>query len=71
MCLGAAYWARLERIVFAATRADAGEAGFLDAHIYEELARPLQARTMPMQEALREEAVAIFSEWRRLPDRTL
>jgi guanine deaminase len=70
MCLGAAYWARLDRIVFAATRADAGDAGFLDARIYEDLARPLHERTLPMQEALREEAVEVLSEWRRLPDKT-
>jgi guanine deaminase len=70
MCLGAAYWARLDRIVFAATRADADAAGFQDAHIYEELARPLHARKLPMQEALREKAVEVFSEWRRLPDKT-
>jgi guanine deaminase len=70
MCLGAAYWARLDRIVFAATRADAAAAGFDDAEIYEELSRPLPARKLPMQEALRERAVEVFSEWLRMPDRT-
>jgi guanine deaminase len=70
MCLGAAYWARLDRIVFAATRADASAAGFDDAEIYEELARPPFARKLPMQEALRERAVEVFAEWRRLPDKT-
>jgi len=71
MCLGAAYWARLDRIVFAATRADAEVAGFQDAHIYEELARPLHARKLAMQEALREKAVEVFSEWRSLADKML
>jgi len=71
MCLGAAYWARLDRIVFAATRADADAAGFQDGHIYEELARPLHARKLPMQEALRERAVEVFAEWSRLPNKTL
>src|SRR5580658_3218315 len=40
MCLGAAYWARLDRIVFAATRVDAAAAGFDDAEIYQEFSRP-------------------------------
>lgn|ERR1700722_1321 len=71
MCLGAAYWARLDRIVFAATRTDAAAAGFQDEHIYEELARPLDARKLPMQEALREKAVEVLAEWSRLPDKTL
>lgn len=70
MCLGAAYWARLDRVVFAATRTDAATAGFDDAEIYAEFSRPLHARKLSMQEALREQAVAVFSEWRRLPDKT-
>jgi tRNA(Arg) A34 adenosine deaminase TadA len=70
MCLGAAYWARLDRIVFAATRADASAAGFDDAEIYEELSRPPCARKLPMQEAMRERAVEVFAEWLRLPDKT-
>jgi tRNA(Arg) A34 adenosine deaminase TadA len=71
MCLGAAYWARLDRIVFAATRADAAAAGFDDAEIYQELSRPLPARKLPMQEVLREQAAEVFAEWLRLPDKTL
>ena len=53
MCTGAAWWARTDRIVFAATRADAAAAGFDDAEIYEELSRPLPARKLPV---LREES---------------
>ena len=71
MCLGAAYWARVDRIVFAATRSDAAAAGFDDAEIYEELSRPLPARKLPMQEALRNQAVQVFSEWLKMPDKTL
>jgi tRNA(Arg) A34 adenosine deaminase TadA len=71
MCLGAAFWARLDRIVFAATRADAAAAGFDDAEIYEEISRPLDARKLPMQEVLREQAVGVFSEWRGMADKTL
>jgi guanine deaminase len=71
MCLGAAYWARLDRIVFAATRADAAAAGFDDAEIYQELSRPIQERKLPMREVLRERAVKVLSEWVRLPDKTL
>jgi tRNA(Arg) A34 adenosine deaminase TadA len=70
MCLGAAYWARLDRIVFAATRADAHAAGFDDEEIYAEVARPPFSRKLPMQAALRERAAEVFSEWRRMPDKT-
>ncbi|HEY3861523.1 MAG TPA: nucleoside deaminase [Verrucomicrobiae bacterium] len=70
MCLGAAWWSRLDRIVYAGARADAAAAGFDDAEIYQELARPLAARKLPMRQALRDEAVSVFSEWIRMPDKT-
>jgi guanine deaminase len=70
MCLGAAYWARLDRIVFAATRADAKKAGFDDAEIYDELSRPPSARKVPMQEVMRAQAVEVFAEWMRMRDKT-
>jgi tRNA(Arg) A34 adenosine deaminase TadA len=71
MCLGAAYWARVERIMFAASRSDAAAAGFDDEEIYRELARPLAARKLPMQQALREEAAEVLAEWGRMPGRVL
>lgn len=71
MCLGAAYWARVDRIVFAATRADAAAIGFDDAHIYQELTVPLAARKLPIHEWLREEGVAVMREWFATPDKTL
>jgi tRNA(Arg) A34 adenosine deaminase TadA len=37
MCLGAIYWARLERIYYANDRGVAAEAGFDDAFIYDEM----------------------------------
>src|SRR5580704_12282594 len=44
MCLGAIYWARPERVVYASTAADAATAGFDDAFIYEEIRRPPHGR---------------------------
>ncbi|KYP13385.1 nucleoside deaminase, partial [Flavihumibacter sp. CACIAM 22H1] len=37
MCMGAIYWARPERVVFASSKKDAAEAGFDDSFIYEEI----------------------------------
>ena len=37
MCLGAIYWARLDRLYYACTKEDAAKAGFDDAFIYEEI----------------------------------
>jgi tRNA(Arg) A34 adenosine deaminase TadA len=71
MCLGAAYWARLDRLVFAANRRDAAEAGFDDEQIYAELARPPFSRAMVTQRALRDAALEVLAEWRRMPDKII
>ena len=63
MCLGAAYWARLDHIYYAATQEDAAAAGFDDHHIYEEMAKPPSDRRIPMQQRLSEEAQRPFEAW--------
>lgn len=69
MCLGAVYWAHLDRVYYAATRADAAAAGFDDDHIYEELIAPPDARRIPMKQALREAAQRPFEAWRDYENR--
>lgn len=69
MCMGAIYWARLARVFFAATRQDAAAAGFDDAHIYEQLERPVSQRIIPMHQMMREEALAAFQAWDQRPDK--
>jgi len=69
MCLGAAYWARLDRLVFAAGRLDAAAAGFDDAFIYDELPLGPLERSLPTSQLLREEAIAAFDAWLADPDR--
>jgi tRNA(Arg) A34 adenosine deaminase TadA len=71
MCLGAAYWARIERIVFAATRSDAAGIGFDDEELYRELTLPIASRKLPMRQILRDKAVEVFEEWRNLPGKTM
>lgn len=70
MCLGAIYWARPARVFYSGIAADAADAGFDDAFIYEELQRPLESRRIPMTQLLREEAVAIFAAWKQQPNKT-
>src|SRR5579864_7036921 len=69
MCLGAIYWARLDRVYFAATANDAAEAGFDDSFIYEELKRPYGARGIPFEPMMREAGLEPFREWARKSDR--
>jgi len=69
LCLAAAYWARIERIYFAASCDDATVAGFDDRNFYRELSTPASERSTPMQQALRDEALVAFDAWRKSPDR--
>ncbi len=49
MCLSAAYWARIARIVFANSRAEAAAIGFCDDELYCELGRHFSARSIVME----------------------
>jgi len=69
MCLGALYWARPDRVVYAADAQAAANAGFDDLHIYEELARPAEARRLPMEQLMASEADRLFVEWRNKTDK--
>jgi guanine deaminase len=71
MCLGAVYWARLKRVFYATTRADAAAIQFDDAFIYSEICRPLSRRKVPMKPLLRAEALKVFAEWRKRADKVL
>jgi tRNA(Arg) A34 adenosine deaminase TadA len=70
MCLGAIYWAHVARVFYAGTAADAADAGFDDAFIYQELRRPLESRRVSMIPLLRDESLAVFSAWKQQPDKT-
>ena len=63
MCLGAIYWARLDRVVYAATRDDAARAGFDDGFIYRELCVPASERALLMKQIEREAAQEPFGVW--------
>lgn len=63
MCLGAILWARPDRIVYACTHKDAADVGFDDAFVYDEIAKPRDARMIPMTQILRAEAIEPFRAW--------
>jgi guanine deaminase len=65
MCLGAVYWAHLDRVYFAATRLEASAAGFDDSRLYSELCLPLSQRTLPFIQIATADARAPFDSWNR------
>lgn len=71
MCLGALYWARPARIVYAATRREAADAGFDDDFIYREIGLPLEERKIPFVHEPAEAATALFAGWKEKGDKRL
>jgi len=69
MCLGAIYWARLARVYYANTAADAAKIGFDDSFIYAELQLPHAERRIPAIPMMREEALAAFRAWAEKPNK--
>lgn len=63
MCLAAGWWARVDGIVFAADRHQAAAAGFDDAALYDEVAAPLDERTLPLRQLLATEGDGPFQTW--------
>ena len=71
MCLGALYWARPRRVVYASTRDEAAEAGFDDAFIYVEINIPPGERKIPFHHAELDEAAAVFRSWKEKGNKKL
>lgn len=71
MCLGAIYWARPRRVIYACTRHEASDAGFDDAVIYEEINIPAEQRKIPFDHQGLSEAAALFELWKIKGDKRL
>lgn len=69
MCLSAAYWARMQRIVFANPRQEARRIGFCDAFIYEQLAMSGESRSISCQHIPLEGAFEPLQLWLDNPAR--
>jgi len=63
MCLGAIYWAQLDRIYYGNTKAVAARFGFNSQYFYDEVAEPREQRQIAMQPLMPEQAVTAFEEW--------
>ena len=69
MCLGAIYWARIARVYYANTQADAAQIGFDDQFIYQEFQLPINQRKLTMVQIMKEEAKKAFELWAETKDK--
>ena len=66
MCLGAIYWARPERVIFANTREEAAAIEFDDEFIYSEIKANMGDRKIPFLHSPHSDALKVFEEWKSL-----
>jgi tRNA(Arg) A34 adenosine deaminase TadA len=69
MCLAAIYWARIPRVVYAASASDAATGGFDDGFISKETKLTWAERSLESKQALREEGAAVLRSWKENPHR--
>lgn len=69
MCLGAIYWARIEKIYFAADRFHAATASFDDSFIYKEFDLKAEDRSIKTHQLLEQEGQKVFDDWNMKNDR--
>jgi tRNA(Arg) A34 adenosine deaminase TadA len=63
MCLGAIYWARPRRVIYANTKQDAASISFDDNFIYAEIDKPPSGRQIPFIHLPHPDAINVFKEW--------
>lgn len=69
MCLGAIYWARLDKVYYACNRYDAAEANFDDSFIYDQLSISPSERSIAMLHLSLPDAKRPFRVWSETSDK--
>ena len=71
MCYGAILRARLSKMYYANTEHDAAAIGFDDSAFRDDIQKELTQRSLPVQQLLHDEALAVFTAWTNKQDKTL
>ena len=69
MCLGAVYWAHLDKMYYGNTKADAKSIGFDDSFIYDEIELKPEKRRLQSAQLLPDEAIKAFESWENATDK--
>lgn len=67
MCLAALYWSRCKAIYYGNNAQDAAKVGFDDSFLYDEVKKPMNERSIPIERMCPEEAWASFAAWEKSP----
>ena len=69
MCLGAVYWAHIDKMYYGNTKADAKNIGFDDSFIYDEIELKPENRKLESTQLLHNESIVAFENWVKAEDK--
>ena len=72
MCLASIFWARIERLYYVLPPEEAADIGFDDQFFYEQLAKPIAERDVPLIQLTEfyDDARAVYQSWKTKADKT-
>jgi len=71
MCLGAIYWARPRRVIYANTKGDAAAINFDDQFIYDEIQKADSQRQIQFVHRPHPVAREVFEQWKKMANKTI
>ena len=69
MCLGAIYWARPDRVIYANTKEEAAAIEFDDDFIYQEIEAKMSDRKIPFVHEPHPAALNVFQDWKNMENK--
>ncbi|MEU4894012.1 nucleoside deaminase [Streptomyces sp. NPDC044780] len=69
MCLGAIYWSRIDAVYFSCDPAATAKIGFDDSFIYEDFRKPMDQRSILIEQIHPEMGAEAYQAWTDKPDR--
>ncbi len=69
MCLGAIYWAHIDKVFYGNNKTDARNIGFDDSFIYDEIDLPIDKRKVSFTQLLPKKAIKAFNDWQNKEDK--
>ena len=69
MCMGAIYWARISTLYYACSVEQTREIGFDDAFQYEDFAKPLDERRIPIHRIGEDAGLTAYRAWQEKADK--
>lgn len=69
MCYGAILRARVDKMYYGNTEADAAAIGFDDSAFWDEIQKELTQRSLSVQQLLHDEALTVFTAWQNKEDK--